>query len=100
MARDTFSHKINALFRRGDWEKARRLLEKERERDPHNHLLLTQLGVTFYEQRRYEDALQLFQESRRIVADCPLTLWNLAGTLAALRRYAEALRIYVWLWES
>ena len=42
-----FSDKINDLFRRRQWEKARELLEKEREKAPENHWLLTQLGVTF-----------------------------------------------------
>jgi tetratricopeptide (TPR) repeat protein len=100
MAGNKTSEKIDDLFRRGAWEKARKALEKERQKDPENHWVLTQLGVTFYEQQRYEEALQLFLASREIVPDCPLTLWNLAGTLDALGKPAEAIPIYVWLLEN
>jgi len=62
--------------------------------------VLTQLGVIFYEQRRYQEALELFLTSRRIVSDCPLTLWNLAGALDALGKSAQAVRIYTWLLDS
>jgi tetratricopeptide (TPR) repeat protein len=100
MAKANFSDRINDLFRQDEWEKARQLLERERQKDPHDHWLLTQLGVTFYEQKRYEESLQLFLASLRIVADCPLTLWHLAGTLDALGKHTDAWRIYTWLLES
>jgi tetratricopeptide (TPR) repeat protein len=100
MAKGKLADAIHDLFRRGEWETARRRLERERAKDPDNHWLLTQLGVTFYEQRRYAEALPLFLASLKIVPDCPLTLWNLAGTLDALGQYAEAKRLYVWLLES
>jgi hypothetical protein len=95
-----FSDKLNDLFRRCQWEKARQLLENEREKDPENHWVLTQLGVTFYEQKRYNEALQPFLTSYRIVADCPLTLWNLAGTLDALGKHKDAVKIYTWLLQT
>jgi tetratricopeptide (TPR) repeat protein len=97
MAENKRKGKIDDLFQRAQWEEARRILERQRVEDPHDHWVLTQLGVTFYEQRRYEEALQLFLESQQIVPDCPLTLWNLAGTLDALGNYANALRVYTWL---
>jgi tetratricopeptide (TPR) repeat protein len=100
MTGDQFSDKIGTLFRRGAWETARKLLQRERDKDPDNHWLLTQLGVTFYEQGRYDEALPYFRESLRIVPDCPLTLWNLAGTLDALGRSREAIPIYAWLLAS
>jgi tetratricopeptide (TPR) repeat protein len=91
---------INALFRSGKWQRARAILEAERERDPSSHWVLTQLGVTFYEQRRYREALELFRASLEIVPDCPLTLWNVAGALDALGKSGEAIDIYKWLIES
>src|SRR5438094_233377 len=84
MAPDKYKDKIGALLQRGAWEDARKLLERERERNPEDHWLLTQLGVTFYEQQHHDQALPLFQASLQIVPDCPLTLWNLAGTLDAI----------------
>jgi tetratricopeptide (TPR) repeat protein len=92
--------RIDKLFKRGSWKDARRLLLRKLEDDPESHWLLTQLGVTFYEQRKYEKALKLFLASRKIVGDCPLTLWNLAGTLGALGKHAAAIRIYTGLLES
>jgi tetratricopeptide (TPR) repeat protein len=100
MARFDWGGRVNELFRRSKWDEARALLEKQREQEPANHWLLTQLGVTFYEQKRYKEALKLFRASRRILDDCPLTLWNLAGTLDALGEYEDAVRIYVWLLGS
>lgn len=100
MARKTLNDQIDDYFRREEWEKARRLLEREWEKDPDNHWLLTQLGVTYYEQQRYEEALPFFQASLRIVRDCPLTLWNLAGTLNALGKNAPAIRLYTGLLQT
>jgi tetratricopeptide (TPR) repeat protein len=62
--------------------------------------VLTQLGVTFYEQKRYEEALQLFLASLEIVPDCPLTLWNLAGTLDSLGKHTHAMRIFTGILRS
>lgn len=95
-----FSDRINALFQRSEWKKARQLLEKEQEKDPSAHWVLTQLGVTFYEERRYKKALQFFEASKQIVPDCPLTIWNFAGTLDSLGRHTEALRHFASLLQS
>src|SRR5947208_676537 len=100
MAQSRLSKTIDDLFRRGQWEKARKLLRAEIAKELDNHWLWTQLGVTFYEERRYRDALQLFLKSREIVPDCPLTLWNLAGSLDALGKHSEAARLYTWLLRS
>ena len=100
MTGNDLNGKIDDLFERGEWHKARELLEKQRAKEPDNHWVLTQLGVTFYEQRRYAEALELFLASLRIVPDCPLTLWNLAGALDALGKSAAAVPIYIWLLES
>jgi tetratricopeptide (TPR) repeat protein len=91
---------ISDLIESEQWEKARALIEKELEKEPDNHWLLTQLGETYYEQRQYKRALGLFLKSLDIVGDCPLTLWHLAGTLDALGYPAGALRLYTWLLKS
>ena len=96
----SLSSRINDLFHQNKWEEARKILEIESERDPHSHWVLTQLGVTFYEESKYEDALKLFFTSLNIVDTCPLTLWNMAGTLDALGEYARAVQIYTWLLQS
>ena len=89
--------RIERLLQAGQWSEARDLLEQERVSDSENHWLLTQIGVTLYEERRYEDALRLFKASSKIVPECPLTLWNVAGTLDAIKRPRNAMAIYTWL---
>ena len=100
MTENKRNDRIKDLLRREKGLEARQLLERERETDPKNHWLITQLGVTFYEQGEYENALQFFLASLEIVADCPLTLWNLAGTFDALGKYASAMSIYTWLLQT
>jgi tetratricopeptide (TPR) repeat protein len=100
MAHDTVSDRVNDLFRRDQWTAARRLLEAEQKKSPGDHWVLTQLGVTFYEQKKYKSALKQFLASVKIVPTCPLTLWNLAGALDSLGNYSAAKDIYTWLLES
>jgi tetratricopeptide (TPR) repeat protein len=100
VADEALSKRINDLFRREKWAAARELLESARRKAPEDHWLLTQLGVTFYEERKYKDALKLFLASSKIVPSCPLTLWNLAGALDSLGQHAAAKGIYAWLLES
>lgn len=91
---------IESLIERGRWADARKRIERELKSDPENHWLLTQLGVTLYEEQRYREALVPLLKSLEIVPDCPLTLWNVAGTLDALGESKEALSIYTWLLQS
>jgi len=100
MAKSKWNDRVNTLFHQERWNEARALLQEDLEKAPDNHWLLTQVGVTYYEQKQYKKALQLFLTSREIVADCPLTLWNLAGTLDALGKHSRAVAIYTWILES
>jgi tetratricopeptide (TPR) repeat protein len=100
MASVSIGDQINDFIENEQWVKARALIEKELKREPDSHWLLTQLAETYYEQRLYKKALGPLLKSLDIVADCPLTLWHLAGTLDALGYYTGALRIFTWLLES
>lgn len=91
---------VDDLIRAEDWARARALIEQELRDDPENHWLRTQLGVAHYEQGEYPQALRTLAGSAEIKPDCPLTLWNLAGTLSALGKPAKALKIYTWLLRS
>ncbi len=91
---------IETLLERGSWAEARKRIERELVRHPDDHWLLTQLGVTLYEEKRYREALTPLLASLEIVPDCPLTLWNVAGTLDALKESKKALAIYNWLLKS
>lgn len=91
---------IEALLDQGAWEEARQRIERELTQRPEDHWLLTQLGVTYYEQQRYPESLRPLLAALEIVPDCPLTLWNLAGALDALGKPDLAIRIYTWLLRS
>lgn len=100
MAKSSANDQIDDLLQRRKWKRARDLIESQLEADSNNHWLLTQLGVTFYEERKYVKALKHFKESLKMVDDCPLTLWNIAGTLDALGNPAGAARVYTQLLRS
>lgn len=95
----TLSQQINDLFVREDWRTARALIEKEiakRHGEP-GHWLLDRLATTYYEERKYKTALKLLEQARSLAPDCPLVLWDYAGTLDALGRSQEAIDVYMEL---
>ena len=85
---------IDQLITSENWQLARARIKEQLKKDPESHWLLTQLGVTYYEERRYAIALRYILKSLPLQPDCPLTLWNLAGCLDALGRHHEALHIF------
>ncbi len=91
---------VEILIAQEEWEEARKVIQAELAREPDNHWLMTQLGVTHYEQEDYREALKLFLSSLKIVGDCPLTLWNVAGALDAIGKLEVAIEIYTWLLKS
>ena len=100
MSKDKSGARTNELLAEEKWEEARALIREELISEPENHWLVTQLGVTYYEQKQYAEALQHFEKSLKLVDDCPLTLWNLAGTLDALGKPSEAMPVYTSLLKS
>jgi len=89
--------KIDAAFAREDWEGARKLILPELEKQPEDHWLLARLSTTYYEQREYAKALEHIEKAYRIRRQCPLVLWDFAGTLDAIGRPSEALKLYARL---
>jgi tetratricopeptide (TPR) repeat protein len=85
---------IEALIEQEKWVDARRVIQEELQTDPDNHWLLTRLSTTYYELGDYEEALRWVQKAREIAPNCPLVLWDYAGTLDMLGREREALGIY------
>jgi tetratricopeptide (TPR) repeat protein len=85
---------IEALIEQEKWAEARRAIREELKDDPTNHWLLTRLSTTYYEERDYEEALRWVEKAREIAPDCPLVLWDYAGTLDMLGREREAIAVY------
>lgn len=82
-----------------EWERARALIEAGLREEPESHWLLARLSLTYYEQQRYADALTYVERALSLAPNCPLVLWDYAGTLEMLGRPAEALAVYERLVE-
>jgi len=89
--------KIEKAIDADDWIAARKLIKAELKRDPKDHWLLGHLALTYYEQRRYKEALHWDVIALQEAPYCPLLIWGYAGTLTMLDRNAEALPLYRWL---
>ena len=92
--------RIETLIMEEDWPRARKLILKELAATPEDHWLITRLGLTYYEERDYRMALQLYEKSFQILSDCPLTIWNLAGALDMLGKSSQAAGYYRWIIDS
>src|SRR5687767_11755818 len=88
---------IEAALEREDWEGARRRIRDELKNDPDSHWLLARLSTTYYEQRRYTKALTIIKKAYKLSPQCPLVLWDYAGSLDAVGRPGQALKLYTVL---
>lgn len=93
----TLTQQINDLFAREEWRTARALIVKEMDKrgDDPGHWLLDRLATTYYEERKYKKALRLTEKALALMPDCPMVLWDYAGTLDALGRSQEAIEVYM-----
>lgn len=82
-------------FMRGEnWAAARASIEKRLQERPDDHVLLTRLAAVFHEMRDYQRALRCSERARQLSPNCPLVLWDSAGTLQMLGKHEDALKIY------
>jgi tetratricopeptide (TPR) repeat protein len=89
--------KIERLIRAEDWPAARLAVRAKLRSCPRDHWLLTRLGLTYYEERRYKQALKYSLRALEEVPNCPLALWDYAGSLEMLGQTEEALKAYLVL---
>jgi tetratricopeptide (TPR) repeat protein len=88
---------IEKAVKAQDWVDARRLIKAALRRKPKDHWLLSRLALTYYEERKYEQALHWDAMALREAPYCPLAIWGYAGSLDMLGRYGEAVALYRWL---
>ena len=88
------SLKIENAIRRENWKKARQLIQSDLRLEPNSHWLLSRMALTYYEEHKYKRALTIGLKAYKVQPNCPLVLWDLAGTLDMLGRYREASVIY------
>jgi tetratricopeptide (TPR) repeat protein len=87
-------NKIEKLIEKEDWPNARKAILAALKQSPDDHWLVTRLGLTYYEQRNYKKALEIEEEAYKLSPNCPLVLWDYAGTLQMLGRHEEAMELY------
>ena len=85
---------VESLIRAEKWSEARKLILGALKDQPDNHWLLMRLGLTYYEERKYAMALRYSGRALELAPNCPLGLWDVAGSLQMLGRHAEALELY------
>jgi len=88
------SRQIESLLRKESWKQARKVIRIELAKDPKSHWLLTRLSATYYEERRYKLALKCVKKARLIAPECPLVIWDYAGSLDMLGREEAAITIW------
>ncbi len=85
---------VEVMIRAGRWRAAREAIRAELKLTPEHHWLLTRLGGTYYEERKYLTALRYAERARARAPKCSLVLWDYAGTLQMLGRHREAVSVY------
>ena len=85
---------IEDYIRQEQWKKARSLILKALKTDKNDHWLLSRLATTYYEEGKYEKAMELEEQARRLAPHCPLVLWGYANVLDMLGHEAKAIRIW------
>src|SRR5258708_3650196 len=83
-----------SLIVTGDWLAARRVLETGLLATPKDHWMRSRLGVTYYETGDYSMALVHTEQALALAPNCPIVLWDHAGTLQQLGKHALAVDIY------
>jgi len=91
--------KIESLIGQKRWREARAMIQEELISAPTSHWLWTTLGLTYYEQKKYKKALECSKRAVELQPDCPLVLWDYAGTLLMNGRSEAALAIWTLLLE-
>ncbi len=88
---------IEKLVERKQWARARALVQEELMSAPTDHWLWMTLSLTYYEQKKYEKALQCAKLGVEFEPTCPLALWHYAGSLYMSGREDAALTIWTIL---
>ena len=92
-----FNDAVNRAIAQENWSCLRQLVRDElaKNGDGHiDHWLLDRLAISYYEQRDYKKAYKILKEAEKLAPQCPLVLWDLAGTLDMLGEKPAAIGIW------
>jgi tetratricopeptide (TPR) repeat protein len=79
---------------------ARSLIQEELISAPTDHWLWATLSLTYYEEKKYEKALECSKRAVQSEPECPLALWHYAGSLYMAGRPSSALTIWTMLLDK
>jgi tetratricopeptide (TPR) repeat protein len=88
---------IEQLVNRKQWGKVRTQVQEDLISAPTDHWLWMTLGLSYYEQKHYEKALECSKRAVELQPDCPLALWHYAGALFMSGREDAAIAIWTIL---
>jgi hypothetical protein len=89
-----FSEQINALINKGKYDEAREWIRAGLKWLPKDHWLLDRMSLTYFEERRYVDALHWSEKAYKNAKSCPMVLWGYANAMEEVGRYENALSLY------
>lgn len=85
---------IEQLIEKKHWKRARAAVQEALVFSPTDHWLWMSLGLTYYEEKQYEKALECSKHALELQPDCPLALWHYAGALFMNGQESAALAIW------
>jgi tetratricopeptide (TPR) repeat protein len=77
------------------WRSARHHLQERLVSAPTDHWIWFSLSLAYYEDKKYEEALECSRRAIELQPGCPLALWHYAGSLFMNRR--EDLAFAIWI---
>lgn len=91
---------IERFLEHKQWSKARAAIQECLVFHPTDHWLWMHLGLTYFEQKKYEQALKCCEHALRLASECPLAKWHYAGCLSMVGRDQEALTMWQTLLDA
>ena len=91
---EEFNDLVNKSIMNEEWDNAKLILEKELEKSPDDHWIITQLSEVYYEMRDYDKALELSTKAIELAPDCPLAMNDNALHLFMHEKDNEAIEIW------
>ena len=91
---EKFNDLVNDYIMNEEWDKAKNILEKELEKSPEDHWIITQLSEVYYEKRNYDKALELSTKAIELAPDCPLVMNDHALHLYIHEKDKDAIAIW------
>ena len=98
MAMDAISQQLNKLIKEDRYKEARTLIRPELKKSEKSgrylHFWLASMAITYYNEKKYQQALRYSEAALKDAPRCPMVLWDYSGALEMTGRTEEALAIW------